>query len=134
MPGRASRGHRVLVAAVWLQPHSHHSRRSIFSAPEASGVSPGQVGKVRPHVGVSRWVSARGLGMSLEKGTAPLWGSGDCLPGGGQREGWGAGPWLLCGWSVLSSELAGSCARHPSPTGTPALQGPQGKLFCISRS
>lgn len=42
----------------------------------ASGVSPGQVGKVRFHVAVSRWVGAQGLGMFLEKGTAPLWGSG----------------------------------------------------------
>lgn len=56
VPRRASKGHRVLVAAAWLRPHPQHSRRSIFSSPEASEVSPGQVGKVRSHVGLSRWV------------------------------------------------------------------------------
>lgn len=95
------------------------------SVPSIWGI-PGQVGKVRALVGVSRWVGAQGFGMSLqmEKGTSPLQGSGCSVPGVGQREGWGADPWLVV--SMVNAALrAGKelCARHPSHMGKLALQG-----------
>lgn len=98
------------------------------SVPSIWGI-PDQVGKMRAHVGVSRWVGAQGSGMSLqmEKGTPALQGSGCSLPRVGQREGWGADPWLDV--SMANAELrAGKelCARHPSHMGNLALQGLRG--------
>lgn len=81
----------------------------------ASGVSPGQVGKVRSHVRVSRCMGAQGLEMSLEKETPPLWGSRCILCGEGQGKDGVQVPGSLCEWIMVNSELAGRCVP-----GTPA--------------
>lgn len=66
-----------------------------------------------------------GFGDVLGKGDTTTVGVREQSPWRGQREGWGAGPWLVV-WMVSAELRAGGelCARHPSPTGAPAPQGP----------
>lgn len=100
------------------------------SAPSTQGIP--WPGEVPP--GVSRGVRAQGLGMSLAKGTPPMWGQGSVSRAGALREGGVRVPGSVCGWVTLSPGLAGSFVPGTRPRESPALQGPQGKLPHVSPS